>query len=205
MKNVMIDLETLGITPQCSVLTIGAVLFDPNTGEIDKDKKLHLKITEDSAREGRVSNEQTEKWWSRQSQAAKDAAFNGDLLIKGALLQLATFLPKGCIMWGNGATFDVSILEDLFRQYEIKQPWQFWNVRDVRTVVAMGKVIGIDAKKDYVFKGTEHNALHDAAHQAMYVSDIWQKLTGRPSGVVKIPKHFPIDDSSALAHTELAC
>ncbi|EMP5336427.1 3'-5' exoribonuclease, partial [Citrobacter freundii] len=48
---------------------------------------------------------------------------------------------------------------------------------DVRTVVEMGKVIGIDPKRDMPFDGTRHSALDDAIHQAKYVSSIWQKLT----------------------------
>lgn len=173
----MVDLETLGVTPQAPVLTIGCVLFDPTTGEISKEHKLHLKISEESAREGRIANDSTEKWWTKQSPEARQAAFSGTMTMHQALQELAFFLPKGCIVWGNGATFDVSILEDLFRQYDMKCPWQFWKVLDVRTVVAMGRAIGIDPKKDFKFEGTEHNALHDAAHQAKYVCEIWRILT----------------------------
>ena len=55
-------------------------------------------------------------------------------------------------------------------------PWQWWNDRDVRTVVEMGKAIGIDPKRDMPFEGTRHSALDDAIHQVKYVSAIWQKL-----------------------------
>ncbi|EOK2527909.1 3'-5' exonuclease [Escherichia coli] len=55
-------------------------------------------------------------------------------------------------------------------------PWQWWNDRDVRTIVELGKVIGFDPKRDMPFKGTRHNALDDAIHQAKYVSAIWKKL-----------------------------
>ena len=56
-------------------------------------------------------------------------------------------------------------------------PWQWWNDRDVRTVVELGKAIAFDPKRDMPFEGTRHNALADAIHQAKYVSAIWQKLT----------------------------
>lgn len=36
--------------------------------------------------------------------------------------------------------------------------------------------IGFDPKRDMPFKGTRHNALDDAIHQAKYVSAIWKKL-----------------------------
>lgn len=37
-------------------------------------------------------------------------------------------------------------------------------------------LIGFDPKRDMPFKGTRHNALDDAIHQAKYVSAIWKKL-----------------------------
>lgn len=59
-------------------------------------------------------------------------------------------------------------------------PWIWWNDRDVRTMVALGKVIGFDPKNDMPFDGERHNALADAIHQAQYVSAIWQRLTIKP-------------------------
>ncbi|EBO5570485.1 3'-5' exoribonuclease, partial [Salmonella enterica] len=53
---------------------------------------------------------------------------------------------------------------------------QWWNDRDVRTIVELGKAIGFDPKRDMPFEGTRHNALDDAIHQAKYVSAIWKKL-----------------------------
>ncbi|WP_414668948.1 3'-5' exoribonuclease domain-containing protein, partial [Escherichia coli] len=43
-------------------------------------------------------------------------------------------------------------------------------------IVELGKAIGFDPKRDMPFKGTRHNALDDAIHQAKYVSAIWKKL-----------------------------
>ncbi len=40
----------------------------------------------------------------------------------------------------------------------------------------IGSLIGFDPKRDMPFKGTRHNALDDAIHQAKYVSVIWKKL-----------------------------
>ncbi len=53
------------------------------------------------------------------------------------LQQLSDFLPKDVKVWGNGANFDIGILEHAYDQYQIEIPWEFWNVRDCRTIKDM--------------------------------------------------------------------
>ncbi len=68
---------------------------------------------------------------------------------------------------------------DLRRSYErqgIPCPWRYYNDRDVRTIVELGKAIDFDARTAIPFEGERHNALDDARYQAKYVSVIWQKL-----------------------------
>ena len=51
-KHLMVDLETMAVTPRAVVLTLGAVTFDPFTNEIYDD--LYLKIDiDDQDRLGR--------------------------------------------------------------------------------------------------------------------------------------------------------
>ncbi|MGV4240708.1 3'-5' exoribonuclease domain-containing protein [Citrobacter freundii] len=47
----------------------------------------------------------------------------------------------------------------------------------VRTMVELGKSVGINPRFDIPFEGGMHNALSDARHQVKYVSAIWQRLT----------------------------
>ncbi|WP_236459807.1 3'-5' exonuclease, partial [Escherichia coli] len=99
----------------------------------------------------------------------------------GSLSWLSEFIIKNANhkfvqVWGNGASFDCVILRNSYSLTGQPVPWQWWNDRDVRTIVELGKVIGFDPKRDMPFKGTRHNALDDAIHQAKYVSAIWKKL-----------------------------
>ncbi|MFM4127453.1 3'-5' exonuclease, partial [Klebsiella quasipneumoniae subsp. similipneumoniae] len=55
-------------------------------------------------------------------------------------------------------------------------PWEYWNDRDVRTMVELGQAISFDPKTTIPFEGSRHNALADAIHQAHYVSAIWQRI-----------------------------
>ncbi len=70
----------------------------------------------------------------------------------------------------------------LRRSYErqgIPCPWRYYNDRDVRTIVELGKAIDFDARTAIPFEGERHNALDDARYRAKYVSAIWQKADPR--------------------------
>ena len=84
--------------------------------------------------------------------------------------------PAKVQVWGNGATFDNVILRASYDREFVPCIWKFWNDRDVRTIVELGRVIGINSRRDIPFEGDRHNALADAKHQAKYVSAIWQQL-----------------------------
>lgn len=175
MFNVMIDLETMGTTPEAAVLSIGAVYFDLNTGELGPD--THIKLDFVSACKDRMMDPDTVKWWLTQDEEAQKALLRGANVASqaDAITTLSGFLwASDIVVWGNGATFDISILENWFRQRGHFIPWKFYNVRDMRTVVAMAE--DIISKDDIPFQGVKHDALDDAKHQARVVSAMWQKL-----------------------------
>ena len=80
-------------------------------------------------------------------------------------------------LWGNGCSFDNVILRRAYALTETPFAVPFWNDRDVRTMVELGKSVGINPRFDIPFEGDMHNALSDARHQVKYVSAIWQRLT----------------------------
>lgn len=174
----MIDLETLGTTPQAPILSIGAVAFDPDTGQMDEGCDVTVDLA--SAMEGRHPDAGTIQWWLSQEATAQTAAFSGKASLSLALDILRAYLHAQCnergdrVVWGNGATFDISMLEDAYRQYRKGIPWDFWNVRDVRTITDLCR--GFISKRDFAFEGTAHCALDDARYQAFYVSKMWQAV-----------------------------
>lgn len=182
MHHVMVDLETLGTTPRSPIISIGAVFFDPDTGKMGDT--FHVAIFFKSACAGREIDADTIAWWFKQSSAARNKVLLGDSYMEEALSAFSDFLTpldeKGNaitpVVWGNGSTFDISILEDVYRQRKLTCPWPYWSVRDVRTIVDCAE--GIVSRKDFEFEGTEHNALDDAIHQAKYVAAMWQALRG---------------------------
>lgn len=171
----MIDLETLGVTPQAPILAIGAVRFDPDTGTLgDGFEEI---ISFESACAHRKPEASTIAWWLQQSDDARQGVIRGRASLEAALRRLEFYLAGfHPVVWSNGATFDIAMLEDAFRQFGYTPPWKFWNVRDVRTIVDLA--YPDVPKHDFPFEGVRHSALADAEHQATYVSAMWQYLKG---------------------------
>ncbi|WP_230887434.1 3'-5' exonuclease, partial [Escherichia coli] len=155
--HLMIDLETMGKNPDAPIISIGAIFFDPQTGDMGPE----FSKTIDLETAGGVIDRDTIKWW--------------------LMLQLREFIDENSgeffvQVWGNGANFDNTILRRSYERQGIPCPWRYYNDRDVRTIVELGKAIDFDARTAIPFEGERHNALDDARYQAKYVSAIWQKL-----------------------------
>ncbi|HBC2920240.1 TPA: 3'-5' exoribonuclease [Escherichia coli] len=175
--HLMIDLETMGKNPDAPIISIGAIFFDPQTGDMGPEfsKTIDLETT------GGVIDRDTIKWWLKQSREAQSAILTDEIPLDDALLQLREFIDENSgeffvQVWGNGANFDNTILRRSYERQGIPCPWRYYNDRDVRTIVELGKAIDFDARTAIPFEGERHNALDDARYQAKYVSAIWQKL-----------------------------
>lgn len=181
--HVMVDLETMGKKHNAPIVAIGAVVFDPATGSIG-ESFYKVVCLESSVNWGAVIDPSTVIWWLKQSSEARSAIVNDDAIpLLDALLQFREFVSdnvaggsKKAQVWGNGASFDNSILRSSYDCIAEDYPWEYWNDRDVRTMVELGQAIGFDPKTTIPFEGDRHNALADAIHQARYVSAIWERI-----------------------------
>ncbi len=178
--HLMIDLETMGTNTNAPIVVIGAVFFDPQTGEIGPVFYIVISLT-DAMNTGAVPDGGTIEWWLKQSSEARAAILTDQVKLKDALSRFREFIneysdEKLVQVWGNGATFDNAILRTSYEHLDIPCPWRYYNDRDVRTIVELGKAIDFDARTAIPFEGERHNALDDARYQAKYVSVIWQKL-----------------------------
>ncbi|EPX1826454.1 3'-5' exoribonuclease domain-containing protein [Escherichia coli] len=175
--HLMIDLETMGKNPDAPIASIGAVFFDPQTGEQGPEFSKII----DMGTCGGTVDISTIEWRLQRSGEARAAILADRIPLDDALLQLREFIDENSgeffvQVWGNGANFDNVILRRSYERQEIPCPWRYTNDRDVRTMVALGLVMDFDARNVTTFEGERHNALHDARYQAKYVSAIWQKL-----------------------------
>ena len=64
------------------------------------------------------------------------------------------------LIWGNGSDFDISILGEAYKRCDIKIPWNFWLVRDLRTILDVGNVRMCDLPQTKL-----HHALYDCYRQ----------------------------------------
>lgn len=166
--DLMIDLETLGTDSETPVISLGAAFFDPTTKVMGPTFYMALDVSEQIKR-GRKPTGDTIKWWMSQTDSAKKVFHEK---AKPAVEVLQTFItwfkatsPKAHV-WGNGSTFDISIMEHIFRDYGLECPWSHTKVMDLRT---FRRFQGKGAKVINV--GTAHNALDDAVAQAKYVME----------------------------------
>lgn len=176
MNHMMIDIETCGKRANAPILSIGAVMFDPMTGGLGQT--FYAAVDPADAFRNGVPDGDTFAWWMQQGDKARAAAVGGKKMLAAALGELIDF-GKGrwsnVTVWGNGPSFDMTILEHGFSRVGREIPWMFWNVRDCRTVADLAgkrppKIGG---------NGVYHNALDDAKHQALWVSEMWQGLKGK--------------------------
>lgn len=172
--DVMIDLETLATSTDAAILTIGAVKFDPFGMDVEEPAmdSFYVKVDVDSCHEiGLVTNDDTIAWWANQSKEAQEEAFSPDnrIHIVDAFNQLYKFCWGAKRVWSNGAAFDVVICETVFKRINKAVPWNFWQVRDVRTAFDLG----INPNRPPVLK---HHALEDAWNQAVGIQNVYNTL-----------------------------
>lgn len=182
----MLDLETMGNGSNSAIVSIGAVFFEPLTGETGEEFYEVIDLN-DSANFGKL-DASTVKWWLTQRDEAREI-FNAksQVTLCTALTAFSGFISYHCerdeknrtnaVVWGNGASFDNVILRNAYKATCLKEPWFFANDRDVRTVVDLGRYLrNIDPKKELPLEGVVHNALDDAYFQVSYVSTIIMAL-----------------------------
>ena len=182
--HLMVDLETMGSGPDAPVVSIGAVYFDPSTGNTGAEFYQVVSL-ESSMSFGMKPDASTIQWWLKQSSEARSAILVDEAMgLRETLELLADFIAENAAngshtvqLWGNGCSFDNVILRHAYALTETPFAVPFWNDRDVRTMVELGKSVGINPRFDIPFEGDMHNALSDARHQVKYVSAIWQRLT----------------------------
>ncbi len=165
----MVDLETLGTRPGDTILSIGAVLFNPVDGITSE---FYVTINQESSKAaGLRAQKSTIEWWQQQSPEARAAAFKGELSLESALKQFTMWLnaTDTTLIYGNGANFDNALLAAAYRAAKMEVPWKFWNDRCYRTISAMF------AKSRVNRVGTHHHALDDAKTQALALVQMCQE------------------------------
>jgi len=168
-----IDLETIDTKPQSTVLSLGAVKFDPHSA-IEPHSELYLKISIDEQDSlGRTTSDGTIEWWGKQDPKIMEEAFDqtGAVSVEEALAQVSKFAVGVDILWGQGYGFDYTMLEDMYRSIGKPIPWNFWQIRDSRTLFG---ACNEDPRKK--IQNDLHNALADAYFQSKAIQIAYKEL-----------------------------
>lgn len=166
---VMIDIETIGTEPGCVIASIGAVKFDtdgpvPDHGERSREGAFFASVDIESCQDhGLTIDAGTLAWWFDQPGVARKQLEGGDGL-SSCLNRLRQFVGDADEVWANSPKFDMSILEAAYEAIGQEPPWEFYELRDYRTLTAL------PGAENTSTDGVEHHALDDAYHQAVVAS-----------------------------------
>lgn len=172
----MLDIETLATDPDAVIVSIAAVKFDPFDDYRQKGVTVgdlpgfNILIDLDSQADRKI-NEQTVQWWSRQDPVVQESIFGEShprYTLTEGLEKLHKFVwNSGGRVWAQGAQFDISILEHAYRSVNRAYPWQYWSVRDSRTLLDLVPVN---------LPSATHDAMEDCYRQIVGVQQALAQL-----------------------------
>jgi len=152
----MIDLEGLATGPDTTILTIAAQAFDP-LGHGFFDQHYYARVTLESQPDRKIE-QGTIDWWATQKAAQAEAFAEEDRIpLDEALDGLGRLIWHAKRIWAQGPTYDMNILEHAYKSYNKPIPWQYYSVRDSRTVFGLWPELPKPP--------TSHHALEDCRRQ----------------------------------------
>jgi exodeoxyribonuclease VIII len=168
--NIVVDLETLSTRANACILVIAAIKFSGNEefSETISQEELfamkntfyrRIKINTDEKKYHIDNN--TVKWWKNQpKEIIYEALEHPDRIeLKQALIDFTKWVGSNkdrIKIWGNGSSFDITILGEAFALEGLETCWCFWNIRDIRTLFDIGNV-----KINELPEFSKHHALWD--------------------------------------------
>lgn len=174
MRHVMIDLETIGITPRAPILSIAAVEYTLQGTVLDTFHACIDITSYDQLKPHFDIDYSTLKWWIGQPNVAD--VFMGSVKIHDALSEFVRWFskmdPDTTQLWCQGADFDFPVLKHAMEVHGMQVPWKFWNQRDTRTLYS---IVPRFSKPAIV--GTAHNALDDCINQIACVAKAFKSLS----------------------------
>jgi len=185
--DVSIDIETLSLTNRALILSIGACVFDINTGKVKNSFYVSLDHKPELINRFELS-QSTVDWWAKQSAEAHLALEKNKVDGENAIRQLVAWMHQmyryersanNNRMWAKDPQFDLANLGYTLRVYGHKVPWEFYEERSMRTIVDLAKEISGKSTGEFsVRPKIAHDALSDAIAQAETISAAFNLLKG---------------------------
>src|SRR5690554_481960 len=165
--HVSLDLETLSTRPDAAIISIGAA------ARVEGNLETFVCYVRTEDQFERHVDEQTLAWWEKKpdlwGETMERCCDHGLSLAPHALDSLQQWLTylgtdqDRIYVWGNGANFDVAILEHAYKSAGRQPPWAYWATRDLRTIKWLAEETG--QYRAPTRAGTHHDVRDDAVFQ----------------------------------------
>lgn len=185
-KHLFLDVETLGVSSNAVLLSLGLVAADLSEDFTFSDlleNSFYVKFDVKSQKEmGRQMDPDTIEWWKRQDKEIFDSQVrikSTDVTLEDGINQAARWIMsvdgydrKNGFVWTRGG-MDNCILEDITRSLDRSPLFPYYLVRDVRTAVDLlygsdrGYVPIEPEVRDQIPYNKWHDPVFDAAMNAI--------------------------------------
>lgn len=161
MKDLMLDIETLGNGEYAAIVQISGCYFDRSTGEIGKifDERIDL---EDACKYGEADGSTLKFWFQQDSEIIKQV-MSGTRKLEEVLQEFELFAREADCVWSH-ATFDFVIVQEAMKKNDCLKRLKYKSARDLRTLCDLAKL----KEEDFPKVGKTHNALDDCKFQVQY-------------------------------------
>lgn len=190
--DIMVDIETLGIDVDSTIIQVAAASFDMKTGRIIDTFQKIADITKNESPIN-VTGGTLQFWMNTDPTLLKTLLNDGELSSEDVLRELnewileQTEISRGTAergdvyLWGNGILFDNRMIQHQMESIGIEYPIHFRKDRDVRTIVDLAStklsILEYDLKQSLVRNDLHHhNAMDDVIYQIDLVSYCYNEL-----------------------------
>ena len=100
---------------------------------------------------GRDVMEETIEWWGKQAEDVREEALGDEdrIDLKYFIKQLNKWCVGVDVFWCQGPLFDYAILQNFYAQMNVPVPWNFWQIRDSRTLGSLVPRDPMRREQDY--------------------------------------------------------
>lgn len=201
LKHVMIDCETLGLTPGSIVRTVSLVEFEPTTGKTGRQQTWTINL-QDSIKAGFRIEAGSLKWWMMKSEEARKAFVatpeeeTSLVSFVGEFVEWFRQYNGKVVLWNLQVDFDTALISPYLAYYYMyimrndsyELPWNRKLRVDVRPFMEIYRTQHAEIK-------TPHTSIDDCMLQIKAVAQLFKKDPGIPFSVYESldDKIFNID------------
>lgn len=172
--HVSVDIEACGEV----LVSLGACEFNPRTGEAGREF-YGVPSIKDQMGAGLKMDAGAFLWWLKQDAATLEAVW-AQQDAHEVLFRFSEWLHPDAWVWAYPTSFDLPVIERVYRTYDLRCPWTWTKTMDGRTLWRLACDINPELEKvERNANPAAHNALADAKEQAgwfaRYLNPLWMR------------------------------